>query len=177
MGFDLALEGGKSTFYHFPLTEEMLQKLQSDTRVLKIVVEPDSEGFTYPVEAHLGWSRDNYGPILIPKKGLTIKLSPNNLLLYKRCIEAYERHSVAIDSNGAIMIDGEAKDTYTFAMDYYFMMGDNRHNSADSRYWGFVPEDHVVGKPVLLWLSLDKDKGLFSGKIRWHRMFRKVTKW
>jgi signal peptidase I len=84
---------------------------------------------------------------------------------------------VAVDSNGVIKIDGEAKDTYTFAMDYYFMMGDNRHNSADSRYWGFVPEDHVVGKPVLLWLSLDKDKGLFSGKIRWHRMFRKVTKW
>ena len=73
-----------------------------------------------------------------------------------------------------IYINGEKRDSYTFQMDYYWMMGDNRHNSADSRYWGFVPEDHVVGKPILVWLSLDKDRGWLDGKIRWNRLFKWV---
>ncbi len=177
LGFDLSLNGGNNTFYHFPLTDEMYQRLKSDSRVAKIVVEPDSEGFTYPVGMQNSWTRDNYGPILIPKKGLTITLSASNLPLYDRCIKAYEGHTLEQTSQGEILIDGTATTTYTFEMDYYFMMGDNRHNSADSRYWGFVPEDHVVGKPVFLWLSLDKDKGFFSGKIRWKRMFHKVSNW
>ena len=76
--------------------------------------------------------------------------------------------------NGQIYINGKPADTYTFRMDYYWMMGDNRDKSADSRYWGFVPEDHVVGKPIVVWLSLDKDRGWFDGKIRWNRIFKWV---
>ena len=93
--------------------------------------------------------------------------------IYERCIVAYEGNKLEVKSYG-IYINGEKTNEYTFKMDYYWMMGDNRHNSADSRYWGFVPEDHVVGKPIVVWLSLDKDRGWFDGKIRWNRLFKWV---
>ena len=94
-----------------------------------------------------------------------------NLAFYSRCIEVYENNSLQ-KKDGQILINGKPETTYTFKYDYYFMMGDNRHNSQDSRSWGFVPEDHIVGKPVLIWLSTDKDRSLFSGGIRWKRIFR-----
>ncbi len=113
------------------------------------------------------WTVDNYGPIVLPKKGVTVALNKYNIPLYERVIHAYELHDLDT-TGGKIRIDGKEADSYTFAMDYYWMMGDNRHNSADSRYWGFVPENHIVGKAAFIWLSIDKE----SGKIRFNRMFR-----
>ena len=113
------------------------------------------------------WNVDNFGPLYIPQKGVTIPLNLNNLPLYERIIHAYELHDLKVQGD-KIYIDGKEADSYTFEMDYYWMMGDNRHNSADSRFWGFVPENHIVGKAVFVWLSIDKEKG----GIRWNRMFR-----
>jgi len=118
------------------------------------------------------WSQDNYGPIWIPKKGDTVQLTAENLPLFRRIIEAYEGHTLE-ERDGRIVIDGKEATEYTFAMNYYWMMGDNRHNSADSRFWGFVPEDHIVGKASFVWLSLDAEKS-FPANIRWERLFRKV---
>ena len=127
----------------------------------------------YPLNMVKDWTRDNYGPIWIPKKGQSVKLSLENLPIYERPIKVYEHNELEV-RDGKIFINGEHTDTYTFKMDYYWMMGDNRHNSADSRYWGFVPEDHIVGKPIFIWWSSDPDRGLFSGGIRWNRLFRFV---
>lgn len=119
------------------------------------------------------WNRDNYGPIYIPKRGATIALNLKNLHIYRRVIRVYEHNKLKV-SDGKIFINGKPATHYTFKMDYYWMMGDNRDNSADSRYWGFVPEDHIVGKPVLIWLSLDKNRSWFNGKIRWNRILKLV---
>ena len=108
----------------------------------------------------------------IPTSPLAVDLTVENLPLYRRIIETYEGNKLEI-KDGRIYINGTPADKYTFAMDYYFMMGDNRHNSLDSRYWGFVPEDHIVGKPSFVWMSLDKDKS-FPANIRWNRIFSKV---
>ncbi len=119
------------------------------------------------------WSLNDFGPLYIPKAGDKIKLTPENIALYRRAIEVYEKNSFEI-REGKVYLNGEHADTYTFKMNYYWLMGDNRHNSLDSRYWGFVPENHVVGKAVFVWLSLDKNRGWLHGKIRWNKMFRKV---
>ena len=120
------------------------------------------------------WNIDNFGPIWIPKKDMSIKLTLENLPLYRRIIEVYERNNVEV-KNDNIYINGKQSDSYTFKMDYYFMMGDNRHNSADSRFWGFVPEDHIVGTPLIIWLSIDKYAPV-NKRIRWNRLFRLVKK-
>lgn len=148
-----------ATTWHFPLTEAMREELSKNPHVLALVIEPeDRGGAVYPM-GHNEWTRDNYGPIYIPKKGDRILITEDNYWIYKRIAEAYEFKPITI---------GEE---YEFSMDYYWMMGDNRHNSADSRYWGFVPEDHVVGRPVFIWLSIDKDRH----KIRWDRLGNKAT--
>ena len=160
--------------YHLPLTKKMYDTLNTNKKLIaQIVKEPSDDYGLYPLNMHTGWTRDDYGPIWIPKRGESIELTLENLPLYERCITAYEGNRLEMKPDG-IYINGEKTDRYTFGMDYYWMMGDNRHNSADSRYWGFVPEDHIVGKPILVWLSIDKDRDWFDGKIRWNRLFKWV---
>lgn len=162
--------------YIFPLTDENAEKM-GDFANVKLVTKllEDSEEWEkgiFPSDSRFPWNVDNYGPITIPKKGETIELNVDNMPLYKRLIDVYEENDLEVNGD-VIKINGEIANSYTFKMDYYWMMGDNRHNSADSRYWGFVPEDHVVGKAVFIWLSLDKDKKFLS-KIRFNRLFRTV---
>ena len=162
--------------YLLPLTDAMVAQLKANTKLIKsITLEPEMgvSRALYPQNLVKQWDRNNYGPIWIPRRGATIKLTWDNLPVYERCITAYEGNTLDVRDDG-FYINGQRTDTYTFGMDYYWMMGDNRHNSADSRYWGFVPEDHIVGKPLFVWLSLDKDKGWFEGKIRWDRIFKWV---
>lgn len=168
-------QGMLNPVYHLPLTKKMYDTLSANKKLIsKIIMEPeDYAGQMYPQNLHTKWNRNNYGPIWIPAKGATITLTPDNLPIYERCIAVYEGNKLEQKEDG-IYINGVKTDQYTFRMDYYWMMGDNRHNSADSRYWGFVPEDHVVGKPIVVWLSLDKDRGWFDGKIRWNRLFKVV---
>ncbi|MDR3118654.1 MAG: signal peptidase I [Mediterranea sp.] len=168
--------GEQNPVYHLPLTRKMVEALSANKALVsKIVMEPEGEnvGEMYPLNRHTKWDRNNYGPIWIPAKGATITLTKENLPIYERCIRAYEGNTLEEKKDG-IYINGQKTDSYTFKMDYYWMMGDNRHNSLDSRYWGFVPEDHVVGKPIVVWFSLDKDRDWFDGKIRWNRIFKWV---
>ncbi len=124
----------------------------------------------FPNDPNYHWTEDNFGPLTIPKKGETVELTAANLPLYHRIISVYEGNDLAI-KDGIILINGSEATSYTFQMDYYWLMGDNRHNSADSRFWGFVPEDHVVGKASMVWMSLDPELGWTDGKIRWSRFF------
>ena len=163
-----------------PLTAEMLETLQSYSNVVSIEQNidvyppdfPDSDLTIFPFVSGYGWTRDNFGPLWIPQQGAVVELTPGNLPLYERIITAYEGNDLNV-SEGKIYINGEEAQSYTFKQDYYFMMGDNRHNSLDSRYWGFVPEDHIVGKPALVWLSIDGNKK-FPKNIRWRRFFKFV---
>jgi signal peptidase I len=180
-GIERNESGAYNPVYEVPLTQEALEKLKrsgiarsvrrATTDYLDQLYMPQP---VYPYDYQQGWTRDNFGPLWIPRKGETIELNEKNIALYRRCIVNYEGNTLEI-KDGKTLINGNEATTYTFRYDYYFMMGDNRHNSQDSRSWGFVPEDHIVGKPVFIWLSLDKDKGLFNGKIRWNRIFRTVS--
>jgi len=130
----------------------------------------DDGGF--PHVSSLGWNNDNFGPIYIPKKGVTVKLDKESLPFYKRVISEYERNTLVANGD-EILINGKEVDSYTFKQDYFWMMGDNRQNSLDARRWGYVPFDHVVGKPVFIWMSWEtNEKGI--NKIRWDRMFTTV---
>ena len=159
---------------YMPLTRRAAKALAANPQLAKKVeLAPEVKNdLLYPLNAITGWTRDNYGPVWIPKKGATVKLDMNNIALYERPIRSYEHNTLEV-KGGKIYINGKQTDRYTFKMDYYWMMGDNRHNSADSRYWGFVPEDHIVGKPIFIWWSSDPDRHGFSG-IRWSRLFRIV---
>ena len=175
LGIQPNAQGQFNPVYHFPMTQKALETAKKLPIIKQVIIEPDSfGGATYfPVDYPTGWSRDNYGPLWIPKKGATIPLTEENIGLYSRCIRNYEGNTLEV-KEGKAYINGQPADSYTFKYDYYWMIGDNRHNSADSRSWGFVPEDHIVGKPIMIWLSLDKDRGIFDGGIRWNRMFRWV---
>lgn len=162
--------------YRLALTENSKEKLNAFPNVKEInpISEPEDSyaNYIFPADKHFRFNKDNFGPITIPKKGITVDLSSENIALYKRLITVYEGNKLTIDGD-KIFINRKEASTYTFAMDYYFMMGDNRDNSADSRFWGFVPEDHIVGKAVMIWFSLDKAKTWFS-KIRWSRIFNSI---
>ncbi|HAS45052.1 MAG TPA: signal peptidase I [Microscillaceae bacterium] len=125
---------------------------------------------------NLPWNQDYFGAFVVPKQGMTISMTKENIVLYGPVIKEYEYHkSVEIASDfSQISIEGKALKTYTFQQNYYFMVGDSRHNSIDSRYWGFVPEDHIVGKAWFTWLSLNPNRSLFKGKIRWSKMFKGI---
>jgi len=159
------------------LTRESAAKLKELPNVLSVekIIQPKGfwQPYIFPFDSAYAWNVDNFGPLYIPKAGVTVQLTLENLPLYSRIINAYELNSLAVN-DGKIFINGKVATSYTFKLDYYWMMGDNRHNSADSRFWGFVPVDHIVGKAVFVWLSLDNNKSLFDGKIRWSKLFRTI---
>lgn len=163
-----------NTSGYLPLTNASVKALKARKDVVESVtlVNDPTTWDIYPLNGNKGWTRDNYGPVWIPKKGATLKLTMSNIAVYERPIRVYEGNDLQV-KNGKIYINGKEAKYYTFKMDYYWMQGDNRHNSLDSRYWGFVPEDHIVGKPIFIWWSHDPDHSGFSG-IRWSRLFRFV---
>ena len=173
--FDPSLPG----YPDMALTREEAEKISRLPIVLKAEENidvyppdyPDSPLMLFPFDTLRRWTRDNYGPIWIPQKGATVKLDEMTLPLYRRIITSYE-DNVLEEKDGKIFINGQETDSYTFRQDYYWMMGDNRHNSLDSRYWGFVPEDHIVGTPYLIWFSRGQGGGFLG--IRWNRIFKFV---
>lgn len=178
-GFNILPNGTVPPIYRSPLTRAMVKEMEADPLIGAITREPATNEmlllFPFDMSVREGWTRADYGGengILIPRKGMTVKLDRDNWELYERCIRVYENNPTAEWKDGHVSIDGKQADTYTFAMDYYFMMGDNRDCSLDSRYWGFVPEDHIVGTPWRVLISFDKDKSIFSGGIRWNRIFK-----
>ena len=159
-----------------PLTQAAKEALEQSEYVESVspIIDRETERL-YPQNGYTGWTCDDYGPIWIPKKGESIQLTQENLPIYERPIRVYEGNDLQVTPEGDIFINGTKTSEYTFKMDYYWMQGDNRHCSEDSRYWGFVPEDHIVGKPIFIWLSTDVDRSWFSGHhIRWSRLFSLV---
>ncbi|MFD2521901.1 signal peptidase I [Emticicia soli] len=176
--FEQDLRMTDKTIYYVKATEQAVKDMKTLDFVKSItpmvMAKGDTTDYrynTFPYNSRLfPFNRDNFGPITIPKKGVTIQLDERNLALYKGVITTFDGNKDAKYVNGQIILDGKPISSYTFKQDYYFMMGDNRHGSDDSRFWGFVPEDHIVGKAVFIWMSIDKD-GSFLNKIRWSRLF------
>jgi signal peptidase I len=162
--------------YVLPLTDEMVNDLKKFPMIKAldkmISQKGDFQANIFPHDSTFPWNNDNFGPLLMPKKGMTIKLTRENIILYRRVIDAYEYNNY-YEKEGKVYIDGKPVENYTFKQNYYWLMGDNRHNSADSRSWGFVPEDHIVGKPVMIFYSLNEEKS-FPANIRWDRLFKIV---
>jgi len=174
--YDASLPGYQS----LPLNENELATIAKLGNIVEIRPNidvyppdfPDSQLMIFPFTGDFKWTRDNFGPLWIPKAGATVELSTENLPLYQRIITSYEKNTLEV-KDSVIFINGKEASSYTFKMDYFFMMGDNRHNSLDSRYWGFVPESHVVGTPSVVWFSKDSNK-TFPKNIRWKRIFKFV---
>ena len=186
--YDYAIVGrpGDGVLYQMYLpvsTAEELKKLNfiKDVRVATLTAshefetrsEKTVESNIFPDAKRFPWNGDFYGPLVIPKEGMTITINDSTLATYGSTIRDYDHNESVKIENGKLIVDGQEVSTYTFKQNYYFMMGDNRHNSLDSRYWGFVPEDHIVGKAFFIWLSLDPNESFFN-KIRWSRFFKMI---
>lgn len=164
------------SFYDVPLTKAMKAEIETWPEVIAPLRRESESGMldlggVFPYGNNYGWTRPDMGEFWIPQRGVTLHLTQENLPIYERAIRVYEGNDLEL-RDGKIYINGKQTDYYTFKMDYYWMMGDNRDRSLDSRYWGFVPEDHVVGSPVFIIVSLDKERSLTEGKIRWNRILR-----
>ncbi|QIH39627.1 signal peptidase I [Flavobacterium sp. Sr18] len=163
----------RDTLFMSALTEVGAERLKNTPGITAVIrqISRENDNGVFP---HINkWNRDNYGPVYIPENGKTVALTTETLPFYKAIITDYENNDLKVNGS-EIRINGEIATTYTFKQNYYFMMGDNRHNSEDSRYWGFVPENHIVGKPIFIWLSIDPNgKGI--NKIRWDRVFTTVS--
>lgn len=168
-----------NSIYTLPLTRQMYLTL-IDSGYFKAIVPYEStdpipteiKQKIFPHSAFFPWTEDNYGPVYVPEQGVTVELNTLNLPLYERIITAYEGNKLEV-RNDSIYINDFLVESYTFQMNYYFVLGDNRHNSRDSRYWGFVPENHIIGKAVMIWLSVDKSKPFYKG-IRWDRVLKRI---
>lgn len=180
--------------FNMPLSEKVKKEITADFKITEVIVNNKEKGYyhimenlpggyrdaegvphpsfdwmhVFPNDIQYDWTEDNFGPLTIPAEGATVKLDQKTLPLYRRIIEVYEYNTLEVKGND-ILINGEKTKEYTFKQDYYWLMGDNRHNSLDSRFWGFVPYDHVVGKAVLIWFSSDPETG-----IRWNRIFKAI---
>jgi signal peptidase I len=161
-----AVTGGATNQYRMLLTRAAHDKMLQNGLAVSMTPEIDSNHYVFPYSVLIRWSQDNYGPIFIPHRGAVITLAPENYALYERAIRIYEGNDFYL-RDGKYFLNGQEVTQYTFRMDYYWMMGDNRHGSQDSRYWGLVPEDHIVGKPELVWMSWSKG-------VRWGRLFKKI---
>jgi signal peptidase I len=157
------------------LTKAEKEKISSFKSVQQVIDYDYYDQYSvdfFPNDTNYKWTLNNFGPLYIPKEGATIEINTKNICLYERIISYYEHNKLEVKGD-QIYINDKLTNTYTFKMNYYWMMGDNRHNSLDARFWGFVPDDHIIGKPRLIWLSLDENKS-FLGKIRWKRMFKVI---
>ncbi len=174
MGFEPdSVTGAYNHLYLVNLTAEKAAMVEKKKEVAWVRIEPtelDAYIGVFPNSPMFRWKSTNFGPVWIPKAGATIELNPENEALYGRCIRTYEGNTLQSASDGTYLLNGQAAKEYTFKMDYYWMMGDNRDNSADSRFWGFVPEDHIVGTPLFIWISIDQETGAW----RWDRLFKQV---
>jgi signal peptidase I len=150
-----------------------LQKRDEEDGLIPYSSYYDWHGSSEDSKRFAHWSTDNFGPLWIPQEGATITINDSTLALYGATIKLYEHNDDVKIENNTLTIDGKTVTAYTFKQNYYFMMGDNRHNSLDSRFWGFVPEDHVVGKAFFIWLSLDRNAS-FIHKVRWSRFFKLI---
>jgi signal peptidase I len=163
--------------YRMLLTGEQRELLQTTATIISVTEDPTTQDGPdkdiFPVAEYAAWNGDNYGPLTIPKKGMTIDINDSTLACYGELIRAYEPGGDVEVKAGRLVRDGQIQPRYTFQQDYFFMMGDNRHNSLDSRYWGFVPKDHIVGKALMIWLSVDEEENLLH-KIRWKRLFTTI---
>ncbi len=175
IGVSIKDRDARGTGYMAVLTGKMVNEIKEMPGVSSVEPQFKEPGFydlqVFPHDPRYPWNADNFGPLWIPRKGVTVPLTTENLPFYHQIINAYEDNELEI-RDSVIYINGEKADSYTFKMDYYWMMGDSRHNSLDSRFWGFVPEDHIVGKPRFIWLSLDEERSILNGKIRFNRLFK-----
>ncbi len=163
--------------YRMLLTTNQLEQVKSVAYINSIQADyTRSEGpddGIFPQAKSNSWNGDNYGPIILPKAGMEVVINDSTLAFYGEILSLYEGHKDVVLEGGKMLVDGKKVEKYTFKQDYYFMMGDNRHNSLDSRYWGFVPEDHITGKALFIWMSLDQEADLLH-KVRWNRIFSMI---